>query len=47
MKKIFEQPAFEVVRMNNRDIVTQSLQVTGSFYQESEVGAADRIRDDF
>ena len=25
MKKNFEQPALEVVRMNNRDIVTESL----------------------
>ena len=25
MKKIFEQPALEVVRMNNHDIVTESL----------------------
>ena len=30
MKKNFEQPALEVVRMNNRDIVTESLGITGT-----------------
>lgn len=45
MKKMFEQPTFEVVPMNNNDIVTQSIRVTGTFSEESYVGAADRFRD--
>ena len=45
MKKTFEQPTFEVVRMNNSDIVTLSIQVAGSFSDENYVGAADRFRD--
>ena len=46
MKKYIDAQ-LQVVRMNNNDIVTQSLEVGGSFNVEGNVGAADRFRDDF
>ena len=44
MKKNFEQPELMVVRMNNRDIVTESLTVDTSKYVDVQYGG-DRFRD--
>ena len=44
MKKNFEQPELQVVRMNNRDIVTESLGVNNT-PGVIEGAAADRFRD--
>ena len=45
MKKIFEQPELEVVRLNNHDIVTLSFNETGVSSVQGD--APDRWRDDF
>ena len=43
MKKTFEQPELMVVRMNNCDIVTLSIQ--GEYNGKSDILAPDRGRD--
>jgi hypothetical protein len=44
MKKNFEQPELMVVRMNNSDIVTLSIQ-SQNYDGESQILGADRFRD--
>ena len=44
MKKNFEQPELQVVRMNNRDIVTESLGINTTATNDWG-NAADRFRD--
>ena len=43
MKKMFEQPTIEVVRLNNHDIVTLSFNETGVTGVKGD--GADRFRD--
>ena len=45
MKKIFEQPELQVVRMNNRDIVTESIGAAVETATSGTNDAPDRFRD--
>ena len=48
--KTYIDAELQIVRMNNRDIVTNSplgFDTSSSISNENEVGAADRFRDDF
>ena len=45
MKKYFEQPELQVVRLNNTDIVTASELQYGGTVDNVEAGSAGRFRD--
>lgn len=45
MKKNFEQPELQVVRMNNKDIVTTSNLGYGGTVNDVEAAGAGRFRD--
>ena len=46
MKKYIDAE-LQIVRMNNRDIVTDSIAISGTISSEGNIGAPDRFRDDF
>ena len=45
MKKNFEQPELQVVRINNSDVIATSTLGYGGTVNNVEAGSADRFRD--